>query len=320
MERNDRDAITRTWIVRVGVRALHAIANRLDLGARLLHRRAGREPGDDLRHPVRAPLHHQRTRVVRADDHVHDRVELAREKRRGLNHADDRHRLPFDDDLFADDVHVAAELIHPIIVRQLHHRLDGGAIVAVVERAAESGRESHHLEVVAGDETDLHAHGLLVGLARDIDGRILGDPLQTLGAGTEVVDLRHREIDVLAPGSIDRLAEVHEAVAVAMRQRLEEHPAHDAEDRGVRPDSEAKRQDDGDREARRANQAPVGKAKIGLGHGGLERLRRYDVGHTTGSLTEHRVSPSRRTAGGEFDTPRPESTFGAAVAGVKTQS
>ena len=42
------------------------------------------------------------------------------------------------------------------------------------------------------------------------------------------------------------LADVDQAILVAVGQRLEEHAANHAEDRGVRPDAERQGQDDGD--------------------------------------------------------------------------
>ena len=48
----------------------------------------------------------------------------------------------------------------------------------------------------------------------------------------------------VAAGPVDRLAQVDEPVAVAVRQRLEQHAAHDAEDRGVGADAEREREDD----------------------------------------------------------------------------
>ena len=51
-------------------------------------------------------------------------------------------------------------------------------------------------------------------------------------------DLGDGEVDVVAARPVGRLAQVDEPIAVAMRQRLEQHAAHDAEDRRVRADAE----------------------------------------------------------------------------------
>jgi hypothetical protein len=52
------------------------------------------------------------------------------------------------------------------------------------------------------------------------------------------------------------VAQVHQALAVAMRQRLEQHPAHDAEDRGIGADAECQREHDDDGEGRAPTEAP----------------------------------------------------------------
>ena len=92
--------------------------------------------------------------------------------------------------------------------------------------------------------------------------RVLGDAAQRLGAVAEVEDLGHREGDVLAARPVDRLAQVDQPVAVAVRQRLEQHAAHDAEDRRVRADAEPEREDDRDGKPARAGEAAEGVAKL----------------------------------------------------------
>ena len=56
---------------------------------------------------------------------------------------------------------------------------------------------------------------------------------------------------VLAAGSVHRLPQVDQAVAVAVRQRLEQHAADDAEDRGVGADAEREGEHDDRGERRR---------------------------------------------------------------------
>src|SRR6185503_2322060 len=97
--------------------------------------------------------------------------------------------------------------------------------------------------------------------------RVLGDAAEALRAGTEVVDLGHREDDVLAPRTIDGVAEIEQPVPVAVREGSEQHATHDAEDRGVRANAEAEREDDREAEAAGTREAAEGVAEIGDDHG-----------------------------------------------------
>jgi len=128
--------------------------------------------------------------------------------------------------------------------------------------------QAHHREVVSRDEADVDLRSGLVLDEIQRDRRILGDLAERLRGRPEVVDLGNRERDVVAPLRLGRLAEVHEPVAVAMRQRAEEHTAHGAEDRGVGTDAEAQGEDDGEGEAGGARKAPEDIAEV-------ERHRRF---------------------------------------------
>ena len=78
-------------IVRVLVIAHHSRVHRHGLGARLLERRARLEPHEHLGHAMRAPLHHHRARVVRADHQVEKRIDVLRKQRCRLKDADHGH-------------------------------------------------------------------------------------------------------------------------------------------------------------------------------------------------------------------------------------
>ena len=238
---------------------------------------------------MRAALDHQRAGVVLADHHVQERVVAVWEGGRGLEDTDDRHRLAVDDHLLADRAAVAAEALHPVVVGEHHDRRHFGAVVAVIQRAAEHRRQPHDVEVVAGDETDIDANSVALAPKRVDHRRVLGDAAEALRTSAEVVDLGDGEHDVLAARAVDRVAQVDEPVAVAVRQRLEEHAANDAEDRGIGADAEPQGKHDGDGEAARAGEAAEGVAEVGDDHwSGPSRL----------------CLPIQRTGRGYFDTGR----------------
>jgi hypothetical protein len=53
----------------------------------------------------------------------------------------------------------------------------------------------------------------------------------------KIADFRDRELDAGTARAVHGVAQVHEPLAFAMRQRLEQHGANDAEDGGVGADA-----------------------------------------------------------------------------------
>ena len=135
-----------------------------------------------------------------------------------------------------------------------------------------TGGETHHVEVVAGHEADGHPHRVLLPLQRVDHPRVFGDPGEALGALAEVGDLGNGEVDVVAAGSLDRVTDVDEAIAVLVGKGPQQHAAHDAEDGGVRANPESEGEDDGDREAASAGKTAYGVAEVGDEHG---RVRQW---------------------------------------------
>ena len=81
--------------IRFGMLLHHRRVNRAQFGARLLERRARRQPAEQLRHPMDAPGHHRRRQMMRAGDDVGDDLGFRRIRHRRFQHADDgRRRVP----------------------------------------------------------------------------------------------------------------------------------------------------------------------------------------------------------------------------------
>ena len=234
---DDCDLVMRCRIVRVLVLALEPRVHRRNLGPRLLQRRAGSEARDDRRHPMRASLNHLRAQVVLAHHHVEQGIDRPRIERRGLQHADDRRQLVVEAQLLADDARIAVEAPHPVLVREHRHAGNTRSVVARSRQAADHRRESHDLEVVAGDEADADADRPFVALVNDAPRRILGDAAQRWHAVPEVADLRNRKVEVALSRSIGRLPQIDQPIAIAVGQRLEQDAPHDAKDRRVGSDA-----------------------------------------------------------------------------------
>ena len=160
---------------------MHPPGDRRDFGARVVDSHAWREARDHLGHPVRAALHHRRAHVVLADGHVHQRVDLLGEERRGLQHADHLGGATADLEKLADDEAVAAKVVEPVVVREHHDRRGAGAVVLGGEAVSDDGGESHHVEVVPGDEAHLHLRRGVVLDEVQRERRVLGDLGQGFG-------------------------------------------------------------------------------------------------------------------------------------------
>jgi hypothetical protein len=106
-----------------------------------------------------------------------------------------------------------------------HWRRAASVVLRRVERVADHRRETHHPEVVGGHEAHLHLRRPVVLHQVQRHRRVLGDVGERLRALAEVVDLGHGERNVVAALGQRRLTQVHQAVAVLVRERSEEHAA-----------------------------------------------------------------------------------------------
>ena len=87
---------------------------------------------------------------------------------------------------------------------------------------------------------------------------------QRLDARAQVVESPGTEnVGVVGADAGRALADVDQAVLVAVDERPQQHAAHHAEDGGVGADAERQRDDDGDGEALDPGQRPQREAEVG---------------------------------------------------------
>ena len=129
----------------------------------------------------------------------------------------------------------------------------------------------------------------MIGEYSAIPPSVFDDARKSLISGTENAMFSR-------PGPVGRLAQVHEAVAVLVRQRTQHHAAHDAEDRRVGADAESEREDHGEGEAPRPGQAAQREAKIRHEHGSspVEVSRAYL--NFTFAISAFGVKPSPKSS------------------------
>ena len=227
----------------------------LQCRGRLGHRRTGLQPRHEIdlaprRVAERAVGRHGMRRRPDVDpDRV---VEIAG------HHADDRVAALAQRDATAEHMRRAGEPRPPQILSDHEHRLGAVDVVGRGERAADHRRHPEHLEEGPGDE-------------RAVDGRPGAVPGQEFAADAVRVDSRHRgEVPGVSRGPCDgaiaeRMMRVarsgqvpprnDEGVLIADRQRPEQDTAYQREDEQGRRGAGRERQDGGDGEGARPEEA-----------------------------------------------------------------
>ena len=231
----------------------------------------GRQPAEELRHPVHAAVDHRRVEMVRAGHDVGDDFGLLRIRHGRLEDADDGGGAIAQRDGLADDRRIAAERGGPEAMGEHRRAVGLRPVVAGVEQPPQHGTEAHHLEVGAADDAGAHRARLAEAEHGELDGGEVAERGERLHARLQVAQLGHREVRVLHADALRALADVDEPVLVAVDERPQQHAADDAEDGGVGADAERQREHDGDGQALGAGERAKRELEVGdQAHGRLD--------------------------------------------------
>ena len=145
------------------------------------------------------------------------------------------------------------------------HRRPGRlrAIVGRPEQAAAHGLEPHDLEVRPADDPGADDARLAEADHGELDRGEVAERVERPDARAEVLDFRHGEDRVLDPDAGRALADVDQAIFVAVDERPQEDAADDAEDGGIGADAERQGDDHCDGQALDPGQRPEREAEIG---------------------------------------------------------
>ena len=243
--------------IRLGMLANHRGVHRGQLGPRGLERNPWRETAEELRHPVAAVRDHRRAEVMRARHHVRDDLGVGGIGHRWLEDADHRGGARAKADDPADDGRIAVQCSRPEPVREDRRPRGFRAIVLRVQEAAEHGAKPHHVEERPADDARFDDPGLAAEAEhREINGREVSEGADGGDARFQVADLGHRERHVLGAKAGRALADVDQAIFVAIDQGAQEHAADDTEDRGIGADAERERHHDRGSQALGAAERP----------------------------------------------------------------
>ncbi len=124
-----------------------------------------------------------------------------------------------------------------------------GAVIVCVEQTAEDGMQSHHVEIGAVYDAAADFARFAEANHAEADGREVAKFADGFDARLHILDFGDGEVDVFDADARCALANVDQAVFVAIDERAEEHAANHAEDGGVGADAQREGEYHGDGEA-----------------------------------------------------------------------
>src|ERR1019366_9737947 len=105
--------------------------------------------------------------------------------------------------------------------------------------------QSHYLEIRSADDAGTDFARLAETDHGEADGGEIAEPTHRLDTRAQILDFRDGEIRVVDAESARALANVDQAVLVAIDQRPQQHAAHQGEDGGVGADAQGEGEDYG---------------------------------------------------------------------------
>ncbi len=212
----------------------------------------GSETRKELRHAMDAAGHHGCREVVRAGNDVGHDFSLLGIGDGGFEDADDSggstsQEAAAEKNGFAEDARIFPKSGGPETIGENDDAGRFGAIVLRPDETAKDRVEADYVEVVAADDAGLDLAGFTQADHGGTEGGEVTERGQGFYAGAQVLDFGHGECHVFVSDARSALADVDQPVLVAVDQRLEQHPAHQREDRSVGTDAQRQRQNHGDR-------------------------------------------------------------------------
>ena len=223
--------------------------------ASLVESGAGSKLAEKFGHTMDAARDHRGRHVMRAGNDIGDDVGIGRIRGGGFEDADHRaHAVAnaAEADRFAQHVGILFEDGRPEAVGENDDTGGVGTIILRADQAAENRMKAHHFEVGAAYHTPLNFAGLAEADHREADLREIAELLDGVNAGLNVLDFGHGKGGVFVAHAGRALADVDEAVLVAVDERLEQDAANEREDGRVGSDAERQGEDHDDGESWRA--------------------------------------------------------------------
>ena len=160
------------------------------------------------------------------------------------HHTDDRPRLAVEQNRSANDRRIAAEAAAPQVPAQDGGPASARAVLPSSERAAVGGLNAQRREQIPGASGTVDAFRQLPVRTRQVVRSATPDRHLLERRRAALPRLEHSagdDVVWISPVAAD-LAEHHELIGIAERQRRQQHGAHEREERRVRADPEGQRE------------------------------------------------------------------------------
>src|SRR5882762_4737643 len=235
-------------------------------GAGLIESDTGSEAAEEFRHAMDAPVLHGRGQMMGAGNNVGNDFGIRGVGDRGFEDADDRGRSIAETAAKAkgltDDRGIALESGRPETIGQDDDAIGFRAVILRADETAEDGMEADHLKIGAVNDAGANFPGLAEADHGETDGGELAKRTERFDAYAQILNFRHGEGDFPWADAGSALADVNEALLVAINERPKEHAAHQAEDSGVGADAQRQREHHGGCQSFAARQRPHSKSQV----------------------------------------------------------
>ena len=122
------------------------------------------------------------------------------------------------------------------------------------DEAAENRTQTHYIKIVAADDAAVNDARFAESDHRKVHLREIAEFAEGADAALDILDFGHGKGGVVLSAGGGALADVDEAVLVAIDERLQQHSTHEREDGRVGADAQRQREDHNGREALAAHQ------------------------------------------------------------------
>jgi hypothetical protein len=191
------------------------------------------QTAEQFGHAMDAAGDHGGGEMVRAGYDVRNELGVSRVGNGRLEDADDGGGARIEANLLADNQRITVQRGGPEAIGEHRGACGFGPVVAHIEEAAEDGTQTHNLEIGAADNARANFAGITEPHHGEADGREVAKGADRFHVGAQVLDLGHGESGVFDADAGRALADVDEAIFLAVRKRAQQDAAHQSKDSGI---------------------------------------------------------------------------------------
>src|SRR5712692_5025885 len=181
-------------------------------------------------------------RKVQAERYQHLRLNSVLQVRRGLEAGgQNTHNIPgsaSNSDGLIEDVGIGAEMTLPKVVTQHHYVGSALVVLSRNEGAAAFGLDSQQGEKIVRHSGDAHSLGLACASERQRSTLVCAYLSETLAFVTQPHKFHRSQASLRKTGRRQSVVDLHQVIRLLVWQRAQDHRVDNAEDRGVRANTQ----------------------------------------------------------------------------------